>query len=146
MRRSVLNISVVLLLALACSKATPQKSGYNPKPGYDATVQDVSILQLIANPQAYDGNRVRFIGFLRIEFEGDAIYLHREDFEYAITQNAVWIDIPREMTKQEKQLVNMQYVVCAGLFQGSKHGHMGMFSGEVTDVIRLETWGKRRSK
>jgi hypothetical protein len=85
-----------------------------------------------------------FIGFLRIEFEGNAIYLHQEDFQYSIYQNAVWIDIPSDMTKQEQQSVNMQYVICAGRFQGSRHGHMGAFSGEVTEVTRLESWGTRR--
>jgi hypothetical protein len=37
------------------------------------------MIQLIANPQAWDGKHVRVIGFLRLEFEGDALYLHRED-------------------------------------------------------------------
>jgi hypothetical protein len=144
MRRDLLKTLVAVLLALSSLRAAAQKSGYNPKPGPDSTVQDVSILQLITNPQTYDGKRVRFIGFLRIEFEGNAIYLHREDFQYAISENAVWIDVPRDMTKQEQQLVNMQYVICAGRFRGSRHGHMGMFSGEVTDVTRLENWEKRR--
>jgi len=45
---------------------------------------DVSVVQLIANPQQYDGKQVRLIAFLNLEFEGNALYLHREDFDKSI--------------------------------------------------------------
>jgi hypothetical protein len=77
----------LLFLLLACSNAPAQ--GYNPKAGYDPTIKDVSILQLITNPQAYDNAKVRFIAYLRLEFEGNGLYLHREDYENGITQNAI---------------------------------------------------------
>jgi len=141
MRWDGLNRLVLFLFALSGVTAG-QMPGYNSKPGYDATVQDVSVLQLIANPQPYDGKRVRFIGFLRLEFEGDAIYLHREDYQHQISQNALWINLPHDMTKQEQQAVNMHYVICAGVFQASKHGHMGMFSGEITEITRLQSWDR----
>jgi hypothetical protein len=141
MRLSGLNIVALILLVLS-GEIAGQMPGYNTKPGYDATVQDVSVLQLIANPQPYDGKRVRFIGFLRLEFEGDAIYLHREDYEHQISRNALWINVPHDMTKQEQQAVNMHYVICSGVFEASKHGHMGMFTGEITDVTRLQSWDR----
>jgi hypothetical protein len=46
---------------------------------FDPNAVDVSVVQLIANPQLFDGKKVRFVGFLRREFEGDAFYLHRVD-------------------------------------------------------------------
>jgi hypothetical protein len=141
MRWAGFNI-LVLFLFVFSGVTAGQMPGYNYKPGYDATVQDVSVLQLIANPQPYDGKRVRFIGFLRLEFEGDAIYLHREDYQHQISQNALWINLPHDMTKQEQQAVNMHYVICAGVFQASKHGHMGMFSGEVAEITRLQSWDR----
>lgn len=141
MRLAGLNI-VVLFLLVFSGQIAGQMPGYNAKPGYDATVQDVSVLQLIANPQPFDGKRVRFIGFLRLEFEGDAIYLHREDYEHRISRNALWINPPHDMTKQQQQGVNMHYVICSGLFEASKHGHMGLFAGEITDITRLESWDR----
>jgi hypothetical protein len=141
MRWAGFNI-LVLFLFVPSGVTAGQMPGYNSKPGYDVTVQDVSVLQLIANPQPYDGKRVRFIGFLRLEFEGDAIYLHREDYQHQISQNALWINLPHDMTKQEQQAVNMHYVICAGVFQASKHGHMGMFSGEIAEITRLQSWDR----
>jgi hypothetical protein len=141
MRFAGLSIVVIFLLVFF-GEIAGQIPGYNSKPGYDATVRDVSILKLIANPQAYDGKRVRLIGFLRLEFEGDAIYLHREDYQHQISQNALWINLPHDITKQEQQAVNMHYVICSGVFEASKHGHMGMFSGEITDITRLQSWDR----
>lgn len=141
MRWGVLNI-LALFLFVPSGETAGQMLGYNPKPGPDATVEDVSVLQLIANSQAYDGKRVRFIGFVRLEFEGNAIYLHREDYEHQISRNALWVDLPHDMTNQEQQAVNMHYAICAGVFQASKRGHLGMFSGEITDITRLQNWGR----
>jgi hypothetical protein len=36
--------------------------------------------------------------------------------------------------------VNDQYVICTARFDASMRGHMGMNSGELTDVSRLEVW------
>jgi hypothetical protein len=53
---------------------------------------DVTLVQLIANPEKFDGRLIRVIGFLRLEFEGDVLYLHREDFEKQLTENGLWLN------------------------------------------------------
>ncbi len=97
-------------------------------------------MQLIANPEAWDGKKVRLIGFLRLEFEGDALYLHKEDYEHQISNNAVWIDRPRGLTPAQLKAINTQYVICEGTFRAGNHGHMGMFSGTLNNINRLEAW------
>lgn len=126
-----------------CSTSNSQVRGYSAKRGPDDSVQDVSLIQLIAEPEKFDGKPVRFIGFLRIEFEGNAIYLHGEDFDHGISRNAVWVDIPSAMTDRQKHDVNLRYVICAGIFSASSHGHLDMFSGTVTNVRRLELWSDK---
>ncbi len=139
--RVVRNSLVFALVAsVCCSLATAQVRGYFPHPTFDREAQAVSLIQLVANAQQYDGKKVRFIGFLRIEFEGDAIYLHREDFENGIFGNAVWVNIPADMTKRQREDVNVRYVICEGVFRAGRHGHMGLFSGEIDGVTRLEYW------
>ena len=126
---------------LGCSlSSTAQLKGYFPKPEPDDAAQDVSLIQLIAQPEKFDGKRVRFIGFLRLEFEGNAVFLHREDFERAISRNGVWVNVPSDMTKQQRDEVNMHYVICVGVFRAGEHGHMGMYGGEISDVRRLQRW------
>ncbi|WP_263352176.1 hypothetical protein [Acidicapsa acidisoli] len=129
----------ILLLAPNCS-AHAQMDGYYPKGGPDVGGEDVSLIQLIANPQAFDNKRVRITGFLHLEFEGNVIYLHSDDFLYSLTKNGLWIDVPKEMTQGQIKAVNDQYVICTGRFAANMHGHMGLNSGEMTDITRLEVW------
>ena len=55
------------------------------------------MIQLIANPQAYDHKLVRVIGYLDLQFEGNAIYFHSGDFEHAIYENSIWINLPKDI-------------------------------------------------
>lgn len=126
---------------LMCSQdGAGQMRGYYPNAGPDLSPESVSLIQLIANPQQYDGKKVRFIGFLRLEFEGNAAYLHREDYENGLSQNAIWIDVPTNMSDRQKADTNLHYVICSGTFRAALHGHMGLFSGTLSDVYRLQVW------
>jgi hypothetical protein len=57
----------------------------------------------------------------------------------AIHRNGLWIDLPRGISSG-KDLTN-QYVLIEGVFDGKQNGHMGLWSGTITDVTRLESWG-----
>jgi hypothetical protein len=139
MRRALM-LALALLTVGPISYGNSQMAGYYPKGGADITADDVSLIQLIANPQLYDGKIVRIIGFLHLEFEGNVIYLHNEDFRYGLTKNGLWIEIPKDMTKEQMKAVNDQYVICTARFVSKMHGHMGLNSGEVANVTRLEVW------
>jgi hypothetical protein len=101
---------------------------------------DVSLIQLIANPDTYNGKKVRVTGFLRLEEEGNALYLHREDYEMGLMKNGVWIDSPRGMTKAQADVVNNHYAICEGIFRAKWKGYGGLFSGEINRITRLEQW------
>jgi hypothetical protein len=58
------------------------------------TIYGPSLIALIARPELYDGKVVRVIGFVRFEFEGNALYLSRLDYENAVSRNGLWIDPP----------------------------------------------------
>ena len=100
---------------------------------------DVTLVQLIANPQQFDGKLIRVIGFLRLEFEGNVLYLHREDYEHAILGDGIWVDVTPEMAKQSATL-KMNYVLLEGVFSSSNRGHMGMWSGTIKQIRRAELW------
>jgi hypothetical protein len=104
---------------------------------------DVTLVQLIANPQHFDGKLIRVIGFLRLEFEGNVLYLHREDYENAILGDGIWVDVTPEIKKQSKTL-NMNYVLLEGIFSSRDRGHMGMWSGAIQKIRRAELWRSHR--
>jgi len=100
---------------------------------------NVTLVQLIATPEKFDGKLIRVIGFLRLEFEGDVLYLHREDYKNAILGNGIWVDATAEMNKQSAAL-NMHYVLLEGIFSSREHGHMGMWSGTIKQIRRAQQW------
>jgi hypothetical protein len=101
--------------------------------------QDVSMVQLLATPEKFHGKVVRVFGFLCLEFEGDALYLHREDNDQGLTRNGVWIHRTEAMDRDEKKL-NKHYVLVEATFDGEQHGHMGAFGGALKDVTRIIPW------
>jgi hypothetical protein len=97
-------------------------ASYFALPATAAAPERVTLVQLIADPQKFDGKLIRVIGFLRLEFEGDVLYLHREDYEHAILGDGVWVDATPEITKQRETL-NMHYVLLEGVFDSKDRGH-----------------------
>jgi hypothetical protein len=101
---------------------------------------DVSLLQLIATPEQYSGKRVRVIGFCHLEFEGNGLYVHREDYERAIYKNAIWLEVG-----VDRRGLSDQYVLVEGTFDARDKGHLDLFSGSLTAVTRMLRWPSRQA-
>lgn len=108
-------------------------------PSYDYTV---SIVQLICNPEKYHNRRIQVVGYLNLEFEGDAIYLHKEDYKQSILENSLWVSFDNKITAEQLKKLNKGYVLIAGTYDMEQHGHMGIFSGEIRNIDRIIKWGK----
>ena len=99
---------------------------------------EVSIIALIASPEKYEGKLVRVIGFVHLRFEANAVYFHDEDFQRAIAKNALWLDIPNGTP--DPVFSTGQYAIVEGVFTARKQGHMNDYSGELSNVTRLQPW------
>jgi hypothetical protein len=110
---------------------------------YAEPINEVSIVQLIADPERFDGQAVRMIAFLRLEFEGNTLYLHREDYEFSISRNGIWIDLTDSQLRAWKKSSN-GYVIAEGVFTAKRKGHFGMWQGSLEQVKRLDQWNVRR--
>jgi len=98
-----------------------------------------SLIALIAAPDRYQLKTVQVIGFANLEFEGNALYVGREDFERGLVANAVWIDVPDSLMPKDSSLRRGYYIV-DGRFRADVRGHMGMFSGTIDSISRFERW------
>jgi len=107
--------------------------------------RDVSMVQLIADPARYDGQAIRLIGYLHLQFEGDAVYLHQEDFRRAIIQNSIAISLTETQRRAAARL-NKGYVLVEGRFRAGAGGHLGLLQGSVEDVSRLGGWTVDRTR
>ena len=94
---------------------------------------DVSLYELLANPAPFQGHRVRVIGFAHFEREGNGLYPHREDWERHIARNGLWLDPPARSDS-----LSDHYVIVEARFDAKARGHLGMWSGTLDSVTRLE--------
>jgi hypothetical protein len=126
-----------LLLKMRCDEVTESR----------CTLWGPSLVELIARPELYDGKRVRVIGFVNFEFEGNGIYISQEDWRRSIARNGLWIDPPSRFETDSgpsKVQPNQRYVIVEGTFNLRNPGHLGMWSGAIQRVTRLEPWGEPR--
>jgi hypothetical protein len=130
--------------------AVPERCEEVAQEGGPCILWGPSLIELIARPELYDGKRVRVIGFVNFEFEGNALYVSQEDWRQMITRNGVWVDpelalptgIERDTTSPYYR-PNRRYVLLEGKFHGGRGGHFGMWSGSIDSVSRIQAWGIR---
>ncbi len=137
-----------LILIISSCNQTPKKE----KTTYPDTLANgniivlageyqVSLIRLIANPEKYDGKKLRVIGYLHLEFEGNGLFLHKEDYDIGISKNSIWVDV--DIKHPETSSLNKfsnHYVIIEGTFDGHDNGHMGSCSGSIKKITRLDLY------
>jgi hypothetical protein len=121
-------------LFIAILTATPLGSGAT----LDAPIR-VSIIQLIATPEKFDGKLVSIIGFIHIGREQDLLYLGEEDFNYGVAENALWFHLSEEMGKDWQKL-NRNYVGIVGIFSARHEGPYGCPNGGIAQIKKYAIW------
>ncbi|HEU0299489.1 MAG TPA: hypothetical protein VFR37_08550 [Longimicrobium sp.] len=131
-------------LLLASSSTPVQERRHPPESRCEAvdrsracTLYGVSIIELIASPRLYDGKRVRVMGWLHLEFEGNGIYLHRDDELHGLYRNGLWVSFASGSTGAA---CARGYALVEGRFNAASHGHLGMWSGAIEHIDRCIRW------
>ena len=153
----VLLIAIVLFVAPGCTSertqiskdvARPVPSLTNDSKGQEKPLEFVGLVspvQVIANPTMFDGKRLQLLGFMHLEFEGNGIYISREDYEYGMDKNGLWLEIPKSDPMHCNE-VNDSYVIIDGVFNATNKGHMGFFSGAIENITLCKRWAKDKSQ
>jgi len=128
MRRHIV-VVMLLFVSLSSSKA-------NTPPASPAVV---SVIQLIATPEKFDGKLISVIGFLRLEHEGYLLYLSKNDYDNVVLANALWVDATEDMGKNREKL-ELRYVKLVGTFRAG-HEKRNLYSpGGITDIKNCQFW------
>jgi hypothetical protein len=103
-------------------------------------------MQLIANPDRFDGSVVTVTGFLILgehpEFinQEPFLYLHEEDAKNLLVENAVRVAASHQMQHEREKLDHM-YVTLTGLFKVSHaKGPDSTDRGTITEVQSCRVW------
>lgn len=119
-----------LLILLAVSQIGAAKPALTDSNAFEP----VSLIAIVANPDLFDGKRVRVEGFLILEFEGDSLYLDKSAYEASLTRNALWIGAPAWADPRTQRGLTRRYVFVEGTFNPRHHGHMGAWPGALENV------------
>ena len=97
----------------------------------------VSIIQLLANPEKFNTQKVSVEGFYSGNFENYAVYLSVDDARHSISANSIWIGgLAKGVDTNRVEDVNNDFVLIEGTFHYSSkgEGHLGGWASEITDV------------
>jgi hypothetical protein len=108
----------------------------------EGRVLDVSIIRLIATPEKFDGKYVRVVGFVSLEFEGTAIYLHKDDYQYKLIKNCLWLNLDSD-TARAFEKFDQKYVMVEGTFNAKNRGHLDLSSGALENIKYMSLIGRR---
>lgn len=132
------------LLGLALLLATVHVAPVLEQTHTQSTVSqpvDVGMVALLASPQKYRGKTIRTVGFMCLESEGSALYLHAEDYRYRDTENAFELELSKAQEEQFKSL-SLKHVLIEGIVHDDSEG-TSMYAGSIRNITRLEYWRPR---
>jgi hypothetical protein len=99
----------------------------------------ISLITVIQSPDKFDGKAIRVVGLCTFRFEGKAMWVSGEALEKAITKNAVWLDIP---LTEKLRAENRKVMIVEGVFSAQNKGHLGLYSGSIEQIARVDRWEK----
>lgn len=111
-RTSLWSATLLLIAAMHCYAHAVD--------GVNTTIE-CSLVELIVQPERFDGKRIVTQGIAVIEFEGNAVYLSSESADHGAAMNGI-----RLRLKNDKALehLNMKWIFVSGTF------HMRRFENE----------------
>ncbi|HEX3945684.1 MAG TPA: hypothetical protein VHW69_16525 [Rhizomicrobium sp.] len=94
----------------------------------------VSMIDLLANKEKFNGKLVQVSGFLSWQFEDHALYLDENAYSHTFTENALWIEPDgTERMSFEKYDRHPGYVI--GVFSVDNcNGHLCLYGGKIVEA------------
>jgi hypothetical protein len=133
---------MILILMLILLGSDPI-SGQQPAPVSTTSepADLVPLLSVVATPERYDGRRISVLGFVHFEFEGNAIYVHEEDFNRSLSTNSAGLALPTPPPPKWGALSG-RYVLLEGTFR-AKQGGGALRAGDFEQITRIQYWSSR---
>lgn len=133
---------IMLLIGSAQSHAQTTKTKIEHPPNGRNSPYAKSLTELLSNPQYYNDEPVQITGFLNLGFEGDALYINKDDCKEHRFDKAVWVHLNHK-TFNSASIYNKHYVIIEAVFDGNDHGHMGVFAGALKRITSVKITNER---
>lgn len=137
MKKILIIVLTILCIAQSFTIAMILKIDRNQQVIYQEKTNDdiycVSLINLIASPEKFDGKRVSVSGIMCMQYEETVLYLSYDDYDNMVTKNSIWIDVDSENTE-----LNKVPVIIEGTYHKVNDGFINMCSGSISDITRIE--------
>lgn len=131
MMKSALKRPVIWMSLQAAMFSTGANCQSNPRPLV------VSMIQLIATPERFDGKLVSVVGFLRLSQEANLLYFDKSSYDNVMLENTLWLD-PTEEMERDREHLEMKYVRIEGIFRLGNKMRNNVSAGGITDIKSCE--------
>lgn len=96
---------------------------------------EVSLADVISNPQTYDGRHVRLHGFLILRFEGNALYISEADYRAERSDRSLWIDVSSR--RPDASILSGKLAFVSGVIDTGNLGHLGLRPAALVNVSSM---------
>jgi hypothetical protein len=96
------------------------------------SARTVSLNEVLSDPAAFDGERVRVHGFLILQFEGNALYLSEADYRAERLDRSLWIDVGSR--HPDASILSGKLAFVSGVIDAERPGHMGLRPAALVEV------------
>jgi len=128
-------------LSLASCASVPPYSGYQTF-GVAADQRDIAFISLhtlAANPDAYNGKRVRTAGVLHFEMEDDSLFFDQGSYRNRVYLNSVGIGIDNSISLGKKRRrLSGRYAIAEGTFEGALPSPLCADPPKISEYERLD--------
>lgn len=114
----------------------------------DEEPASISMIRLLADPDAWHGREVYLTGFVRFEGGQGALFFHDVDEEYGLSHNAVLLDLSgpesgdAEWVHRDAFVAGLgRYAFLSGTFDARQRGPYGEYAGTLVRIEQLRPWG-----
>ncbi len=104
----------------------------------EVSYRTVDLRELMRNPQSYDGKPIRTVGYIKLDYGVQGIFLSPEDghdFE-----KGMWLEISEEL-RGNRGDYDQQYCVLEGIVNVKNRGRLSRWNGAIEEITWMELWG-----
>ena len=123
----------ILILALSVAMLV-SITGYGSAASEPRNTQEISMIQLIANPDKFDGKSISVTGFFAPNWEGDSLYHDDNAYSNSVVSDSIWLDRTEHAPEFKKEELELKYVKIMGTFHLGDRGRLRGRVGGISDI------------
>lgn len=103
----------------------------------NSIVERVSIINLIATPEKYDGKCIIVKGFFINEFENRTLFLDKTSAENYLFENGITLIFDSTINKDKLNKYQNQYIEMEGIFNKAKNNNKNSFTHYISKIYKI---------